>query len=89
MKFKTQLEKQPKHTELASCVGWSSPDELFSGGDDHQLFRWNLLNNETVSLAKLPEDVFPTDMDWFPKAPGASKKGGLDLFVLCTTDGNF
>ena len=53
-----------------------------------QILKWNLLNNESQSVAKLPEDVFPTDMHWFPKAAGGGKKqAGSDMFVLCSTDG--
>ena len=39
---------------------------------------------------KLPEEVYPTDMHWFPKAAGgqAKKASGSDVFVLCATDGN-
>ena len=75
------------HTELVSCVGWSSPDEVYSAGDDHQMLRWNLLTNESSVLTKLPDDVYPTNMHWFPKA-GSSKKGNAsDVFALSSTDG--
>lgn len=52
--------------------------------------KWNLNSNETTTLVKLPEDVFPTDMHWFPKsaAGGGAGKKGSDLFVLTSTDGN-
>lgn len=76
------------HSELVSCVGWTTPEELYSGADDHLILKWNLVNNETTSLVKLPEDVFPTDMHWFPKAAtGGGKKTGSDLFCLTSTDG--
>lgn len=88
MRLKTTLQKEPKHTELVSCVGWTTPEELYSGADDHLILKWNLVNNETTTLVKLPEDVYPTDMHWFPKAvSGGSKKAGSDLFVLTSTDG--
>jgi len=87
MKFKTNLAKEPKHSELVSCVGWTSPDEVYSAADDHQILRWNLLTNESSLVMKLPDDVFPTDMHWFPKA-GSSKKGNAsDVFALSSTDG--
>ena len=89
MRLKTTLQKEAKHTELVSCVGWTTPDEVYSGGDDHQVLKWNLLNNENQPLAKLPEDIFPTDMHWFPKGLGAKKAAGSDVFVLCSTDGMF
>jgi len=87
MRLKTTLQKEAKHTELASCVGWTSPDEVFSAGDDHQILKWNLLTNESSVIAKLHDDVFPTSMHWFPKV-GASKKGNAsDVFALSSTDG--
>lgn len=78
------------HSELVSCVGWTTPDECYSGADDHLVLKWNLNSNETTTLVKLPEDVFPTDMHWFPKsaAGGGAGKKGSDLFVLTSTDGN-
>ncbi|XP_076095976.1 intraflagellar transport protein 80 homolog [Mytilus galloprovincialis] len=88
MRLKTTLQKEPKHSELVSCVGWTTPEELYSGADDHLVLKWNLSNNETNTLVKLPDDVFPTDMHWFPKsAAGGGKKTGSDLFVLTSTDG--
>ena len=75
------------HLELVSCVGWTSPEEVYSAGDDHQILRWNLLTNESSLVVKLNDDVYPTDMQWFPKA-GASKKGNTsDVFALSSTDG--
>lgn len=88
MRFKTTLQKEPKHTELVSCVGWTTPEEVFSASDDHQILKWNV-SGESSSLAKLPEDVFPTDLHWFPKSVtgGGKKQGGSDLFVLGSCDG--
>ena len=61
---------------------------MYSGADDHLVLKWNLSSNETTTLVKLPDDVFPTDMHWFPKsASGGGKKTGSDLFVLTSTDG--
>ena len=83
----TSLIPFSSHSELVSCVGWTSPDEVYSAGDDHQIFRWNLLTGESSVLTKLPDDVYPTHMHWFPKA-GASKKGNAsDVFALSSTDG--
>ena len=51
MRFKTSNIKEAKHTELVSCVGWASPDDVISIGDDHQILRWNLVSAETVKVA--------------------------------------
>ena len=48
-----------------------------------------MLTNESSLVVKLNDDVYPTDMQWFPKA-GATKKGGAsDVFALSSTDGQF
>lgn len=75
------------HTELVSCVGWTSPDEVYSVADDHKILRWNLLTNECAVLSTLPEDVCPTDMQWFPKANSSKKGNASDVFALSSTDG--
>ena len=88
MRFQTTLQKDPKHTELVSCIGWTTAEEAFSAADDHQILKWNLVNFESSVLVKLPDDVFPTDMHWLPKATaGAKKQVGSDLFALGSTDG--
>ncbi|KAJ8256291.1 hypothetical protein COCON_G00184430 [Conger conger] len=78
----------PTHKELVSSVGWTTADELYSCSEDHQIFRWNLLTNETVLVVRLPEEMFPVDLHWFPKAAGR-KQGQADVFVLTSTDGRF
>ncbi|KAK2191278.1 hypothetical protein NP493_56g04017 [Ridgeia piscesae] len=84
------------HSELVSCVGWTSPDEVYTSSDDHQILRWNLLNDDDSSVfTKLSDDTYPTDMHWYPRVGGgvggASKKhtSSSDMFVLGTTDGKF
>ncbi|XP_074657644.1 intraflagellar transport protein 80 homolog [Tubulanus polymorphus] len=93
MRFKTTLSKDPKHAELVSCVGWTSPEEAYSGGDDHKILRWNLVNGETSTLVNLPADLYAISMHWFPKGSGgggASKKqAASDIFALTATDGKF
>lgn len=75
------------HAELVSCVGWTSPDEVYSAADDHKILRWNLLSNECSVLSTLPEDISPTDMHWFPKANTSRKGNASDVFALTSTDG--
>lgn len=90
MRLKTTLQKEPKHTELVSCVGWTTPDELFSAADDHLILKWNLLSNDSSTLINLPPDVYPTTMQWIPKGSVSSKKMiGSDTFVLLSTEGKF
>ena len=88
MRLKSTTQKEAKHSDLVSAVGWTNPEEVISVCDDHQILKWNILNEESSVLAKLPEEVFPTDLHWFPKGlGGGSKKQGSDVFVLCSTDG--
>lgn len=75
------------HRELVSCVGWTTADELYSCSEDHQILRWNLLNGETSLVVRLPEEIFPIDLHWFPKAVGVKKQSLAEVFVLTSTDG--
>ena len=78
------------HSELVSSVCWTSPDEVYSAGDDHQVLKWNLLNNESSIIAKLPDEVYPTDMRWLPRSGGSGVKtaaNASDVFALSSTDG--
>ena len=91
MRFKTSNIKEAKHTELVSCVGWSSPDDVVSIGDDHQILRWNLVSAETVKIAELPAEFYPTDMHYLPRSSsGGGKKGGAvmsDTYLVTSADG--
>jgi len=87
MRFKVTLGKKPIHSELVSCVGWTTADELFSCADDHKVLKTNLITDETKEVSNLPSDVFPSDFHWAPKS--AKKPGALDTFLLTATDGKF
>ena len=76
-----------KHKELVSCVGWTTADELYSCSDDHQIMKWNLLNGETTLVVKLPDDIYPIDLHWFPKSLGGKRQIQADNFVLTSSDG--
>ncbi|XP_012693880.1 intraflagellar transport protein 80 homolog [Clupea harengus] len=89
MRLKTSLLKEPKHRELVSCVGWTTADELYSCSEDHQILRWNLLNNETNVVVNMQEDIYPIDLHWFPKSSGGKKQALAEIFVLTSTDGKF
>ncbi|KAM8768934.1 intraflagellar transport protein 80 homolog isoform 2-T4 [Acanthopagrus schlegelii] len=89
MRLKTSLLQEPKHKELVSCVGWTTADELYSCSEDHQILRWNLLTSETTLVVKLPDDIYPIDLHWFPKTVGCKKQNQTEIFVLTSTDGKF
>ena len=38
---------------------------------------------------KLPTELFPTDIHWFPRGAGGKKQSQSELFVLTSTDGKF
>ncbi|XP_072724943.1 intraflagellar transport protein 80 homolog isoform X3 [Ciconia boyciana] len=87
MRLKTSLLKEPKHKELVSCVGWTTADELYSCSDDHQIMKWNLLTSETTRVVKLPDDIYPIDLHWFPRSIGGKKQSHAESFVLTSSDG--
>lgn len=89
MRLKTSLLKEPKHKEIVSCVGWTTADELYSCSEDLQILKWNLLTTETSLVVKLPEDIYPIDLHWFPKTVGGKKQTQAEIFVLTSTDGKF
>ncbi|XP_027398226.1 intraflagellar transport protein 80 homolog isoform X2 [Bos indicus x Bos taurus] len=89
MRLKISLLKEPKHQELVSCVGWTTAEELYSCSDDHQIVKWNLLTGETSQIVKLPDDIYPIDLHWFPKSLGIKKQTQAEIFVLTSSDGKF
>ncbi|XP_041261975.1 intraflagellar transport protein 80 homolog isoform X2 [Onychostruthus taczanowskii] len=89
MRLKTSLLKEPKHKDLVSCVGWTTADELYSCGDDHQLMRWSPVSSETTRVLKLPGDVYPIDLHCFPRGIGGKKQSQAENFVLTSSDGKF
>ncbi|XP_048961785.1 intraflagellar transport protein 80 homolog isoform X2 [Canis lupus baileyi] len=89
MRLKISLLKEPKHQELVSCVGWTTAEELYSCSDDHQIVKWNLLTGETSQIVKLPDDIYPIDLHWFPKSLGIKKQTQAESFVLTSSDGKF
>ena len=40
-------------------------------------------------VMKLPAEIFPTDIHWFPRGAGGKKQSQSELFVLTSTDGKF
>uniref|UniRef100_A0AC11DR17 Intraflagellar transport 80 n=1 Tax=Ovis aries TaxID=9940 RepID=A0AC11DR17_SHEEP len=74
------------HQELVSCVGWTTAEELYSCSDDHQIVKWNLLTGETSQIVKLPDDIYPIDLHWFPKSLGIKKQTQAEIFVLTSSD---
>ncbi|KAJ4443900.1 hypothetical protein ANN_05687 [Periplaneta americana] len=89
MRFKTSLLKEPKHSDLVGCVGWNNTEEVYSCGDDHVILKWNLVTKETIKVADLPNELYPTDLHWFPRGQVAGKKQGLDLLLITSADGKF
>ena len=58
MRFKTSNLREACHTELVSCVGWASPDDVYSVADDHQVLRWNLVSAETQKVFSMMPSMF-------------------------------
>ncbi|XP_023711172.2 intraflagellar transport protein 80 homolog isoform X2 [Cryptotermes secundus] len=89
MRFKTSLLKEPKHSDLVGCVAWNNTEEVYSCGDDHTILKWNLVTKETVKVADMPSELYPTDLHWFPRCQVAGKKQGQDILLVTAADGKF
>jgi intraflagellar transport protein 80 len=102
MRLKFTFPSTLRHADRVDCVGWMSADDLYSVGEDHIIYKYNVVNNELIKIAELAQDLYPLDMHWLPKgasmggggqgsSSGASGKRtiGSDLFVLATSDGKF
>lgn len=97
MRLKFTFPPTLRHTDRCDCVGWMSSDDLYSVGEDHIIYKYNIVNNELIKIAELPQDLYPLDMHWIPKGAslggggttgaGAKRTIGSDLFVLATSDG--
>ena len=44
--------------------------------------------HSVLQVIKLPAEIFPTDIHWFPRGAGGKKQSQSELFVLTSTDGN-
>jgi intraflagellar transport protein 80 len=55
--------------------------------DDHAILKWNLVTKETVKVASMPNELYPTDLHWFPRGQVAGKKQGQDLLLVTAADG--
>ncbi|KAM6326119.1 intraflagellar transport protein 80 homolog [Podargus strigoides] len=51
--------------------------------------KWNLLTSETTRVVKLPDDIYPIDLHWFPRSIGGKKQSHAESFVLTSSDGKF
>ena len=99
MRLKFTFPPTLRHGDRVDCVGWMSADDLFSVGEDHVIYKYNIVQNELVKIAELAQDLYPLDMHWLPKgassgagqgssgAAGGKRTVGSDLFVLATSDG--
>ncbi|CAF5181346.1 unnamed protein product, partial [Rotaria magnacalcarata] len=101
MRLKFTFPPTLRHTERVDCVGWMSADDLYSVGEDHIIYKYNVVQNELIKIAELGQDLYPLDMHWLPKGAnvvggqgsssvsGGKRTIGSDLFVLATSDGKF
>ncbi|XP_014664680.1 PREDICTED: intraflagellar transport protein 80 homolog [Priapulus caudatus] len=89
MRLKTSLLKEPKHQDITCCVAWTSADEVYSVSDDHVILSWNNFTSEATKITQLPNEVFPTDIHWFPRTTvmGKQQSSASDFFALTATDG--
>ncbi|RWS06425.1 hypothetical protein B4U79_13582 [Dinothrombium tinctorium] len=90
MRFKTYTSRI-LHTDFVTCVGWVTPEEVITCGDDHKLIFWNALTHESIKTIELPATFYPTDLHCFPKSVGTGRQKQVisELFAVSATDGCF
>ncbi|XP_031630866.1 intraflagellar transport protein 80 homolog isoform X2 [Contarinia nasturtii] len=96
MKFKINICKEIKHTGVLCCLDWSKNDEIYTIGDDQQLFKWDTKTRSETQVAKLPEDFYPNDLQWLCGNRSSNKSTGNssgnkanDSLLICSNDGRF
>lgn len=100
MRLKFTFPPTLRHGDRVDCVGWMSADDLYSVGEDHAIYKYNVVHNELTKIAELAQELYPLDMHWLPKGAsiggggqgsgsmaGGKRTVGSDLFVLATSDG--
>lgn len=50
--------------------------------------KFSTINRDSVQIAKLPDDFFPTDIHWLITKSGSGGKGN-DSLLIASTDGRF
>ncbi|KAK9814722.1 hypothetical protein WJX72_010508 [[Myrmecia] bisecta] len=75
------------HKELASAVGWSISNELFSTSDDHTIHSWKASGEHSGQVCSL--DAYSTDLHWYPCASRRQQGGATDVLAVSCTDGTF
>ncbi|KAK9727581.1 WD domain, G-beta repeat [Popillia japonica] len=88
MKLKVTVPQHTFHKAAATCLSWSSTEELYSVSDDNQLLCWNVSNNEATKITDFNCELLPTDIHFLPRIGGALGKHG-DLILITSTDGKF
>ncbi|CAF0748911.1 unnamed protein product [Adineta ricciae] len=92
-----------RHYGRVDCIGWMSPDDLYSIGEDHIIYKYNGAQNELSKIGELEQDLYALDMHWLPRCTtslgssgivhmvnsgsGGKQAIGSDLFLLATNDG--
>lgn len=66
--------------------------------DEQQLFKWDAKTRIGTQVAKLPEDFYPTDLQWLCGSRTSNKSSGpgnssgnkaSDSLLICSNDGRF
>jgi len=89
MRLNTEYLKDTNLTDFVTCVGWLNSDEVYLAGDDHKVVKINQISGDATVVVQLGEDVYATDLHWFPKSIGGKKQGGSEVYALTLTDGRF
>lgn len=77
----------------------NSPNKFFyARSDEQQLFKWNSKTRTATQVAKLPEDFYPTDLQWLCHSRSTAKSSSSgntsgnkanDSLQVSSSDGRF
>lgn len=80
MKLKLKKNEKNGHSDMVCGVCWAPNNQLYSLGDDKNIFVWDM-NGEFISKF-IELDTYCTALEWGPYL-----KSGNDILALGTSDG--
>uniref|UniRef100_A0A915HIV4 Intraflagellar transport protein 80 homolog n=1 Tax=Romanomermis culicivorax TaxID=13658 RepID=A0A915HIV4_ROMCU len=73
--------------DFVCAVSWISADETISCGDNQKLSKYNVKNDQWTEIAKLPEDLYPTNLHYNPKGFQKESAQVSEILALASTNG--
>lgn len=76
MRLKFAFPTTFRHYGRVDCIGWMSPDDLYSIGEDHIIYKYNSAQNELSKIGELGQDLYALDMHWLPRCTTSLNNSG-------------